>query len=217
MENAVRKTDFEHQQPWNLWFRQAQSGDKDAIHNIITASQPFIRSISMDPLFRKRMSQDEIISNANYALIKYIKTHKNLPCDSEVPYFLRCVLRRDLKDCIRHMNIQEQYEQLAKPAKSKIAPDDEEYTANECDKAVSTDTTTEPEAHILNNELCNEVREAIRQLPKDEKTVIHGFYYQHKGMKEIAGDLHCSFQNAYKTRNRAYSHLHKILKKTVYA
>ena len=94
---------------------------------------------------------------------------------------------------------------------------DDDYLDNDCSEAPSDDHTTEPEVCCLKSELCDMVRDAIRQLPEDEKIVINGFYFQHKGMKEIAQDLQCSFQYAYKTRNKAYTHLHKLLKKTVYA
>lgn len=217
MESESKETEPETHQPWNLWFRQAQNGDIDATHNIFVASQPLIQSLGKKPYFRIRMSQDEICSNANYSLLKFIQKHKELPNDAEVPYLLQSVLRRDIEDCIRHMDYQEKHEQLARPVHAKGAVADDDYTDNDCSEAPSTDHTTEPETHCLKSELCDKVRDAIQQLPEDEKTVIHDFYYQHKGMKEIAKDLQCSFQNAYKTRNRAYTHLHTMLKKTLYA
>ena len=163
------------------------------------------------------MSKDEIFSNANYILMSFIRKHKPLPKDAEVPFLIRYALNCGLKDCIRSMEKREEHEQLAKPVHAKGALADDDYIDNDCSEAAATDKTTEPETHCLNSEFCDLVREAIRQLPEDEMTVIHGCYYQNKGMKEIAQDLHCTFQNVYKTRRRAYTHLHKMLKKTVYA
>ena len=217
MENESKDTESVNHTDWNLWFQQAENGDKDAVNSIIEASQPFIRSLGKNRYFRKRMSLDEINSNANYSLLKFIQKHKELPNDEEVPYLLQSVLRRDMEDCIRHMDFQEMHEQLAKPVHAKGSMADDDYLDNDCSEAPSDDHTTEPEVCCLKSELCDMVRDAIRQLPEDEKIVINGFYFQHKGMKEIAQDLQCSFQYAYITRNKAYTHLHKLLKKTVYA
>ena len=217
MENTNKDAESENHQPWNIWFRQARSGDKAAAHNIITASQPFIRHLCKDPYLRKLMSQDEICSNAHFALLKFINKPKDLPPDAEVPFLLRYVLKCEMKDYIRHMDVLEEHEQLAITVKAKGALPEYDYNENDCNEAAATDKTTEPETYCLNNELCIVVREAVQQLPENEKTIINGFYFQHKGMKEIAQELHCTFQNAYKMRNKAYTRLHKILKNTMYA
>ena len=66
MENESKDTESVNHTDWNLWFQQAENGDKDAVNSIIEASQPFIRSLGKNRYFRKRMSLDEINSNANY-------------------------------------------------------------------------------------------------------------------------------------------------------
>jgi RNA polymerase sigma factor (sigma-70 family) len=217
MEKESKDTDTQNQKPWNLWFQQAQNGIEEAAQNIIVASQPFINSLYKDPLFRNRLGTDEIRSIANFALVKFIRRHNRLPKDAEVPFLLRCVIRRDLRDSVCKLDAKEQHEQLARPVQPQETATDDAYADNACNEAVSTDASAEPEARYLNNELCDSVREAVRQLPETEKTVIHALYYQNKDMKEIARDLHCSFQYAYKTRRNAYARLHKMLKGTVQA
>lgn len=217
MENESKESESENHKPWNRWFRQAQDGDQKAVHNIIEASQPIIESLSKNPLYRKRLGRDEVYSNANYGLLKFIRKPKQLPEDAEVPFFLRFVLECELKDCLKNMKLREKFEQLAKQVNPKDSSMEEDYTDNDSNEAPSADKADEPETHYLNSELCDMVREAIQQLPENEKTVIHAFYYQHKGMKEIAQDMNCTYQNAYVTRRNAYTRLRKILKKTVYA
>jgi RNA polymerase sigma factor (sigma-70 family) len=134
-----------------------------------------------------------------------------------VPFLLRFILGCELKDSVKSMSNREKYEQLAQPVKPKETVSDYGYVDDDCSEAAATDSSTEPESHILNSELCDSVREAVQQLPEKERTVIHALYYQNKGMKEIARDLHCSCQFAYKTRRNAYARLHKILKDTVQA
>ena len=214
---TVNDAESETQQPWNLWFRQAEEGKIEAIHNIIMASQPIISSLSNIRLFQSRMSKDDICSNANYVLLRFIKKRRELPTDKEVPFLIRHVLKCGLTDCIRSMEVREEHEQLAIAVKLTNTYEDDAYTENDCYESYVADTRTEPETHCLNSELCDMVREAVQQLPEDERTVIQGFYYQNKGMKEIAQELNCTFQNAYKTRRSAYTHLKKLLKKTVYA
>ena len=200
---------------WNQWFQDSQAGDKEAAHSITVAAGPIIVSISNEPLFRNRLGKDEACSIAYYALAKFIKNHPKLPNDAEVPFLLRCVIRRDLMDSVRNLDKQEQYEQLARPMKPKETAMKDDYTDDDCNEAATTDNSTEPETNFLNNELCDIVREAVQQLPETERAVIQALFYQDKGMKEIAQDLHCSFQYAYKTRHNAYMHLHKMLKETV--
>ena len=201
---------------WNRWFQEAQDGNNEAAHHITVAALPIIDSLSKDPLFRNRLGTEEVYSIAYYTLVKFIKSHNKLPDDAEVPFLLRCIIQRDLKDAVRVLGTKEQHEQLARPAKPKETVTDDGYTDDGCSEAADTDNSAEPETHILNSELCDSVREAVQQLPERERTVIHALYYQNKDMKEIAQDLHCSFQFVYKTRRSAYTHLRKMLKETVY-
>ena len=217
MEKTSIDTESEKPAKWNQWFRLAQGGNKEAAHNITVAAQQIIDSISNEPWFCNRLGKDEACSIAYYTLAKFIKSHHKLPDDAEVPYLLCCVIRRGLKDSVRNLDIKDQYEQLASPVKPKDSPMEEDYMDNDANELVSTDNSTEPETCFLNNELCDIVREAVQQLPETERAVIHALYYQDKGMKEIARDLNCSFQFAYKTRRNAYTHLHKMLNEIVNA
>ncbi len=212
MENAEKTAGTVIPEPWNLWFRQAKNGDRKAAHNIITASQSIISSLSRNPLFRKRMSRDEIYSNANYALINFIHKPKELPEDAEVPYLLRYILKCALTDCVRDLRRREQFEQLAGPEKPDGAAAGDDFINNAYNAVAAAEDFSEQETYCLNKELSEKVRKAVQQLPENERTVIRGIYFQDKRMKEIAREMHCTFQNAYATRRKAYTHLHKILK-----
>lgn len=217
MNQKGNDTESENPTPWNRWFRQANADDPGAAHSIIVAAQPLIQHLCNVPLFRNQLGKDEIYSIAYYTLVKFINKKKNLPDDAEIPFLLLSVIRCALLDSIRNMDVRQQYEQLAR------SDSQEDYaTGSDCNdsyynKAAAEDNTTEPEAHYLKSDLRHKVREAIKQLPDNEKNIICALYFQHKTMKEIAQSLHCTFQNAYKTRQKAYAHLHKILKKTMFS
>lgn len=216
MNQNNNDTESENHKPWNLWFQQANADDPGAAHSIIVAAQPLIQHLCNVPMFRNQLGKDEIYSIAYYALAKYINKKKNLPDDAEISFLLLHIIRCALLDSIRNIDARRQFEQLAGPDSQEDCATGNDYDDSYYNKAAAGDNTTEPEAHYLKNDLRNKVREAIKQLPDNERTIICALYFQHKTMKEIAQSLNCTFQNAYKTRRKAYAHLHKILKRTMF-
>ena len=196
--------------PWNLWFRQADGGDIQAEYKIYDAATPLIDKISRVPYFRSRLGCEEIRSIAYYALVKLVRQHGELPADNVIPFYLKKTLRNALFYCIRQQENRLSHEQPAADF-TEAGKDGDVDEGNGIIETVADDKATSPEEQYEHTELRCRVRDAVSQLPEEEKHMIHGLYFQNKGMKEIAEELHCTYQNAYVMRRKAYKHLHKLL------
>jgi RNA polymerase sigma factor (sigma-70 family) len=194
--------------PWNVYYQKAQAGDIKAEHCIYAAADPFIERLSRVPYFRDRLGKDEIRSICYFALVKWVRKKQKLPPDSEVPFLLKDVLRKALLYCIRQQDARAEHEQ---PAAYKDFTSEEDETIKSPIERAATDSTEEPESKCLHNAFRTAVRNAVEQLPKEEKEMIHALYFQHKSMKEIAQELDCTCQFAYLMRHNAFIHLQKLL------
>lgn len=195
--------------PWNENYQKAHAGDIKAEYSIYTAAEPFIERLNRVPYFRDRLGKDEIRSICYFALVKWVRKKQKLPPDPEVPFLLRDVLRKALIYCIRQQDARAEHEQPT--AYNNGSDSEEDETDNSLIKKEATDSAEEPENKYLHNAFRIAVRNAVGQLPKEEKEMIHALYFQHKGMKEIAQELDCTFQFAYKTRHKAFRHLQELL------
>lgn len=203
-------------EPWNDMFRKAKTGDKTAAHNLILATEPIIVSFYKVPVYRNRLGKDEIYSIAAYKLVRYFADHAALPPDREVPYLLHYIIDCELTTAIRKIQRREEKEQPPLPKRNDGSA--ETYTdAGGLDDTAAPDKAADPEENCMKSEMCAKVREAVLMLPENEKHLIHALFFQHKGMKEIAQELHCTFQNAYVMRKKAFTHLQKLLEPCVNA
>ena len=195
--------------PWNQWFHQYKTGDGHAAHLLWEAAKPFAVALTRVPYFRNRLGCDEIYSVTGLAFAKLLQERDALPADEETPYLLKCAFRRELVDAIHRLDYKAKHEQpeiAAGKTDAEDAEPDSRFT-----ETAAADASSCPEEQYEHTELRNKVRMAIRRLPKEEMKVIRGLYYEHKDMKDIAKDLHCTFQTAYWRRRRAFLHLQKML------
>lgn len=200
--------------PWNENYQKAHAGDIKAEYSIYFAADPFIERLCSVPYFRNRLGRDEIRSICYFALVKWVRKEQKLPPDEEVPFLLKAVLRKALLYCIRQQDARAEHEQPAEYRKKDSASEEDE-TSNNLIEREATDSAEEPESKCLRNAFRMAVRNAVGQLPKEEREMIHALYFQHKSMKEIAQELDCTFQFAYKTRHKAFQHLQVLLENCV--
>lgn len=204
-----------NQTPWNELFRLAKAGDKDALHKLHLAAQPLIKPFFNVPKFYNRLGREEIRSTASFALVNYFSRHTGLPPDGEVPFLLRHVIYCGLVSALRKAKRRKSFEQPAGAAGG--ADPFTDFTAETDDGAgsgeASAEREDEPEALCLKHELRETVREAVRQLKKNERFVIMGLYYRHQSTTALARELHCTPQNVRYMRKNAMLHLQQLLKK----
>lgn len=197
--------------PWNGLFQKAKAGDADAAHCFFIAAEPLISPLYKDALFRNRLGKDEIHSIATFAIADFLADVDRLPGDDEVPYLLKQVIRRKLLDCIRKMDVQKRYELSAGPGKPNDPFGAEDDAPDLYSETPADDDESDPEARCLKSELSREVIEAIGQLSEKHQKVINGLFFQHKKMKEIAQEIHCTTENVRVIRVNALARLHKLL------
>ena len=196
--------------PWNENYQKAHAGDIEAEYSIYMAADPFIERLCNVPYFRDRLGKDEIRSICSFALVKWVRKEQQLPPDEEVPFLLRSVLRKTLLCCIRRQDFRAEHEQPATYTTTDTATEEDEPGNSRIERE-ATDSAEEPESKCLRKAFRMAVRNAVGQLPKEEKEMIHALYFQHKSMKEVAKDLDCTFQFAYQTRRKAFQHLQVLL------
>ncbi|MBQ5343820.1 MAG: sigma-70 family RNA polymerase sigma factor [Acidaminococcaceae bacterium] len=195
--------------PWNQWFHQYKTGDGHAAHLLWEAAKPFAVALTRVPYFKNRLGSDEIYSIIGLAFAKLLDERKELPVDEEVPYLLKCAFRRELVDAIHRQDYKKLHEQ---PEIATGETDDGEAdNGSRFTETTAIATTASPEEEYEHAELRSAIHTALQQLPYEEMHVIRALFYEHKGMKEIAKELHCTFQGAYKKRRRAFLHLQKML------
>ena len=74
------------------------------------------------------------------------------------------------------------------------------------------DSSLEPEALLLRNELTQDVKEALKQLKPLEQKVIRGLYYEGKNNKALANDMNITPQYVSLLKRKGLSRLKKLLK-----
>lgn len=200
--------------PWNRLFREAKKGDDGAVRDFFAAAQPFIDRLCKNAFFRDRLGRDEIQSVAFLALARILQKLDALPEDSKVPYLLRRVLRFTLIDCVRTLDVLEEYEQ---PSVVFFTPMDPDGDGGTDDMAMDfpADDRDEPENRCLRQELGHEVRSAIERLSPREQAVIKAHFYDGKDIRTIAAELRCSPQHVRASKRNALTRLRRMLKRRV--
>ena len=155
--------------PWNENYQKAHAGDIKAEYSIYTAAEPFIERLNRVPYFRDRLGKDEIRSICSFALVKWVRKEQKLPPDEEVPFLLRDILRKALIYCIRQQDARAEYEQPT-AYNNGYASEEDEPLQSPMEKA-TTDGAEEPESKYLHNAFRMTVRNAVGQLPKEEKEI----------------------------------------------
>ena len=74
------------------------------------------------------------------------------------------------------------------------------------------DSSLEPEALLLRNELTQDVKEALKQLKPLEQKVIRGLYYEGKNNKALANDMNITPQYVSLLKRKGLSRMKKLLK-----
>ena len=215
MEISIKETEFEKNTNLNQLFQKAKAGDPLAGNAFCMAVQPLIERLCRVPYFRDKLGEDEIQSVLGLTLAKLLAEHKELPEDTQVIYLLKRILRLALIDCVRRLDFKESHEKPLSNFTDVLFDSDNHGHA--IVETPSEDKMADPEYLCLHNELRGEVHKAVQQLPKEERIMIRGLFFQHKNMKEIAKNLNCTFQNAYVKRQKAYMRLNKILEPGVIA
>ena len=154
--------------PWNEKYQKAHAGDIEAEYSIYMAADPFIERLCNVPYFRDRLGKDEIRSICSFALVKWVRKEQQLPPDEEVPFLLRSVLRKTLLCCIRRQDFRAEHEQPA-AYRNTDAVSEEDEPGNSRLEREATDSAEEPESKCLRNAFRMAVRNAVGQLPKEEK------------------------------------------------
>ena len=187
--------------PWNEWLRLARQGDNNAARLFCAQAEPFIERLCSTCFFRDRLGTEEIRSVAMLAVMEFLMTHPEPPCDQNLPYLLKRIIRNRVLTQITRQSVHDRRNQ------STDANEEENRISN-----VAASRNDEPDAKLLAAEFDRAFADAFRQLRPGEKNMLRSFFFQNKTAAAIAKELQCSRQYVEKMRNKALIHLRKLLK-----
>ena len=135
-------------------------------------------------------------------------TYPSPPENAEIPFLLKGVMRNALLNRVKRKKSKNRYEQRVTALQEAGDTETEEDAIDN----IPAPKTEEPEAQTLQKELQVIADTALKQLKPSEQAMIQSFFFQNKTAAAIAKELQCSRQYVEKMRNKALSHLRKLLK-----
>ena len=211
MESDLTKTKpsnaaGKHAKPWKQWIVLAGRGDERAALNFFAGVEPVVREFCRIPYFRDNLGTNEICGISNHKLTEFLKRAPDVRSDEEVYYLLKTVLRNTL---IRSVKQHKTRCRMQQPYSTGARQED---TAETVAELLPADSSLEPEALLLRNELTQDVKEALKQLKPLEQKVLRGLYYEGKNNKALANDLNITPQYVSWLKRKGLSRLKKLLK-----
>lgn len=211
MESDLTKTKpshtaGKHANPWKQWIARANRGDERAALNFFAGVEPIVREFCRIPYFRDNLDINEICGISNHKLTEFLKRAPHIRTDEEVPCVLKTVLRNTLLRSVK------QHKTHCKMQQPCITDTWQKEAANTITELLPADSSLEPEALLLRNELTQDVKEALKQLKPLEQKVIRGLYYEGKNNKALANDMNITPQYVSLLKRKGLSRMKKLLK-----
>ena len=206
--NTPERTAQANATPWNEWLRLARQGDESATLRFCAQAEPFIEQLCNVRFFAACLGKEECRSVASLSLVEFLMTYPSPPENAEIPFLLKGVMRNALLNRVKRMKSKNRYEQRVTALQEAGDTETEEDAIDN----IPAPKTEEPEAQTLQKELQVIADTALKQLKPSEQAMIRFFFFQNKTAAAIAKELQCSRQYVEKMRNKALSHLRKLLK-----
>ena len=194
--------------PWKEWMQKARDGDTKSTQNFCKAAMPYISKLCEWRLLTDKLGADEARSMAALATVEFLMTYKGEIRERHIPLVLWRYVRIELLYALRRQNIRRKHN-LPETALCKEEEDTDSPLANM--QAPVPDPDADPEQALLQEDLREEVRNAMNKLDPKESAVIHSYYFQRKSIGEISRDLHCSPQYIRRLRRAALARLRELL------
>ena len=193
--------------PWNEEIYLAQQGDTAAVLKTCVSAEPIVNRFGKVSYFTDWLGKDEVRSIASLALVEFIMSYPGGVRDEEIPALITQALKCDLINSVHRLEYRRGKEEAP-------LPDPDTGSPKSGAGGIATPSAPphgEPEACLLQNAYAQEVQDAVRQLNRNEQTVIRSCYFRRETTNEIAVALGCSAQNVRKIRRKALSRLRGLL------
>lgn len=195
--------------PWNELITRARLGDTAATRELCKLAEPVIDQYCRVPFFVRCFGKDEVRSIAALAVLEFIMENPAVPEDSQVPCALKRVIRFQLLNRVKRMEIEDNYMQsyVQSAPSSGGGSCASPYADDSPQERFVADEALQPENRLLQKDHTHQVQDAIKNLTQLEQRVIHACFYEEKSTTQIARELHCTSQAVRRTRSRAFAHL----------